>query len=215
MLLAKVAVTQTAAIRIVLRMTGQLWVKATVGASARRAMTRAPLVIGAKRATSTDLTKGIRRCPLMLMAAGPITMTSRQGRMNRMTGIMILTGTWAAFSSARWRRLTRISVDWTRSTWPIGMPKASACTMALTKERMSASLVRSPRARMASDAAAADLHLLEDALELAGQRPVGVAGHLLQGGVEAEPGLDRDGHQVDGIGQGLLQLGARACVAML
>ena len=61
MLLAKVAVTQTAAIRIVLRMTGQLCVKATVGASAKRAMTRAPEVIGVNRATSTDLTQGIRR----------------------------------------------------------------------------------------------------------------------------------------------------------
>ena len=40
----------------------------------------------------------------MLMMAGPITTSSRQGRMNNTTGTMILTGTWAAFSSAACRR---------------------------------------------------------------------------------------------------------------
>ena len=36
----------------------------------------------------------------MLITAGPITISNRQGRMNRTTGIMILTGNWAAYSSA-------------------------------------------------------------------------------------------------------------------
>ena len=58
----------------------------------------------------------------MLTAAGPITTIIRQGRMKRTTGIMIFTGTCAAFSSARCRRFMRISADWTRSTWAMPMP---------------------------------------------------------------------------------------------
>ncbi len=71
--------------------------------------------------------------------------------MQKISGMVILTGTCWAFSSARWRRLTRISEDWTRSTWAIGMPNASACTMALTKLRISGTLVRSPRPRSAAE----------------------------------------------------------------
>ena len=70
---------------------------------------------------------------MMLMPAGPSTAMNRHGRMQKISGIRILTGTFCAFSSARWRRLVRISADCTRSTWPIGMPKASACTIALTR----------------------------------------------------------------------------------
>ena len=88
---------------------------------------------------------------MMLSAAGPITAMNRQGRMKKISGIVILTGTCWAFSSARWRRLTRISDDCTRSTWAIGMPNESACTMALTKLRRSARLVRSASARSASE----------------------------------------------------------------
>ena len=76
---------------------------------------------------------------------------NRQGRMQKISGSRILTGTFWACSSARWRRLTRISEACTRSTWPIGMPKASACTIAETKPRISGSDVRSPRARSASE----------------------------------------------------------------
>ena len=98
-------------------------------------------------------------------------MTNRQGRMNRTTGIMILTGTWAAFSSARWRRLTRISADCTRSTWPIGMPKESACTMAPTKDLRSARLGPFAEAAHGVRPAAADLHLLQHPLNSSASGP--------------------------------------------
>ncbi len=72
------------------------------------------------------------------------------GRMQKISGMVILTGTCWAFSSARWRRLTRISDDWTRRTLAIGIPKASACTMELTNDRSSGRLDRSARERSAS-----------------------------------------------------------------
>ena len=126
--------------------------------------------------------------------------------MKSTTGIMILTGTWAAFSSARWRRLIRISADCTRSTWPIGMPNASAWTMALDEGSDVGQLGAVAEGAQGVGPAAADLHLLQHALELAGERSLGVLGHLLQGRVEAETGLDRDGQQVDGVRQRLLHV---------
>ena len=129
--------------------------------------------------------------------------------MQKISGMVIFTGTCWAFSSARWRRLTRISADCTRSTCATGMPNESACTMAPTKVRTSATLVRSPSAAQRVGAALADLHLAQHPGELVGERALGVAGHLLDGGVEAESGLDADGEQVDGVGEVALQpLGA-------
>ena len=78
--------------------------------------------------------------------------------------------------------------------------------MALTKERMSGELGALAERAHGVGAATSDLHLLQDALELAGQRSFGVAGHLLERGVEAEPRLDRDRQQVDGVGQRVLHL---------
>ena len=46
---------------------------------------------------------------MMWMTAGPITAMNRHGRMQKISGMVIFTGTFWAFSSARWRRLTRIS----------------------------------------------------------------------------------------------------------
>ncbi len=67
-----------------------------------------------------------RTTPMMLITAGPSTAVNRHGRMQNIKGKSILTGTFCAISSARCRRLTRISCDCTRSTFPIGMPKESA-----------------------------------------------------------------------------------------
>ena len=141
----------------------------------------------------------------MLIAAGPMTAMNRQGRMQKIRGMVILTGTCCAFSSARWRRLIRISVDWTRRTAPIGMPNASAWASALTKLR--ARQVGSLGQRTQRFVAAlADLHLAQHPGELLCERPGRVAGHLLKGGVEAEAGLDRDRQQVDRVREALLDL---------
>ena len=126
--------------------------------------------------------------------------------MQKISGMVILTGTCWAFSSARWRRLTRISEDWTRSTWAIGMPNESACTMAPTNAADVGDVGALAERAQRVGAALADLHLAEHPGELLGQRALGVAGHLLDRGVEAEAGLDADGQQVDGVGQVALQL---------
>ena len=124
------------------------------------------------------------------------------GRMQKISGKRILTGTFCACSSARWLRLIRISLAWIRSTLAIGMPNASACTMRRDEaSRSSARSVRSPRARIASVAAEPDLHLLEDPEELLGEGPLVSAGDLGQRGVEREAGLDLDGQQVERVGQ--------------
>ena len=56
------------------------------------------------------------------MTAGPTTMMSSAGRMQTMSGKVTLTGTFIAASSARWRRLTRISSACTRRTSEIDTP---------------------------------------------------------------------------------------------
>ena len=70
--------------------------------------------------------------------------------MQKISGNRIFTGTFCAISSARWLRFTRRSLACTRSTFATGMPKVSACTMAVTKPRSSATFVRSATARRAS-----------------------------------------------------------------
>ena len=121
--------------------------------------------------------------------------------MQKISGIVILTGTCWAFSSARWRRFTRISDDWTRSTLAIGMPKASAWTIELTNERSSGEVGAFGERAQRLGARRPDLHLAEHPRELVGQRTLGVVRDLLQGGVEAETGLHRDGEEVDGVGE--------------
>jgi hypothetical protein len=86
---------------------------------------------------------------MMWMTAGPMTAMNSVGRMQKISGMVILTGTFCAFSSARWRRLVRISEDWMRSTFAIGMPKLSACTMAVTNDLRSSTSVRSASPRKA------------------------------------------------------------------
>ena len=129
--------------------------------------------------------------------------------MQKISGTRILTGTFWAASSAHWRRLTRISEDCTRSTCPTGMPNASACTMALTKERRSGRLVRSASERRASERPRPICISCSMRANSSDERPVGVARHLGAGGVEPEAGLDRDGEQVDRVGKGALQLSRR------
>ena len=51
-----------------------------------------------------------------------------------------------------------------------------------------------------------ELHLLQHAEELVGQRSLGVAGHLRERGVEAEARLDRDDEQVERVGELALDL---------
>ena len=142
---------------------------------------------------------------MMLIAAGPSTAMKRHGRMQKISGTTILTGTFWAFSSAHWRRFTRISVDWTRSTWPTGMPNASACTMALTKERISGDVLRSPSARRASER---PCRSASPAASVRTRRP-GVprcSWPPADRRIETQAGLHRDGQQVDGVGQLALHL---------
>ena len=70
--------------------------------------------------------------------------------MQKISGTVIFTGTFCACSSARWRRLVRISEDWMRSTLAIGMPKLSAWTIEVTKLFTSSTSVRSASPRSAS-----------------------------------------------------------------
>ena len=114
---------------------------------------------------------------------------------------MILTGTcWARFSAC-WRRLTRISIGLD----PQDLGDRDAEGVGLhhrTDERLQVVDVRAlGQAAQGFRAALSELHLTEDPGELLGERPAGVAGHLLNGGVEAEAGLHADRQQVDGIGQ--------------
>ena len=76
--------------------------------------------------------------------------TNSAGKMQNSTGNSTLIGTFMAFSSASWRRLRRIWLDWTRRTLAIDTPKMSACTIARTKAPSSGTLLRAARLRMAS-----------------------------------------------------------------
>ena len=69
--------------------------------------------------------------------------------MQKISGKRIFTGTFWASSSARWLRLTRISLACTRRTPAMGMPKASAWIIAPTNDFSSGTSVRSPSARIA------------------------------------------------------------------
>ena len=67
-------------------------------------------------------------------------------------------------------------------------------------------MTRSPREANAAPAALADLHLGEDAGELAADRAGHGAGDLHDRGVEALTGLDADGEHVERVGEALGQL---------
>ncbi|CAN5864547.1 hypothetical protein BH24ACT8_BH24ACT8_01170 [soil metagenome] len=73
-------------------------------------------------------------------------MMNSTGRMNRISGKITLTGICIAFSSARWRRLIRISWAWVDSTSAMETPCSSACTIARTNRLRSCTWVRSPSA---------------------------------------------------------------------
>ena len=147
---------------------------------------------------------------MMLSTAGPMTAMNRVGRMQKISGMVIFTGTCWAFSSARWRRLTRISADCTRSTWAIGDAEGVGLHHGADEGADVGDVGALAQRAQRVGAALADLHLAQHAGELLGQRALGVAGHLLDRGVEAEAGLDADGEQVDGVGEVALQLLGRA-----
>ena len=120
------------------------------------------------------------KASMILMAAGPrITMNSA-GRMQKISGKRIFTGTFCASSSARCERLIRISRACTRSTLAMGMPKASACTIAVTNPLQLGHVRSLAEGAHGVAAAGADLHLLQDAEELVRKRPFGVPGDLGQ-----------------------------------
>ena len=58
---------------------------------------------------------------IILMAAGPMITTNRQGRKKRIMGTVSFAGSEAAFCSAACIRISRFSCDVTRSAWPIGV----------------------------------------------------------------------------------------------
>ena len=70
--------------------------------------------------------------------------------MQNTIGMSIFTGAFMAFSWAIWRRMTRMSSAWLRSTVDTEMPNWSACRMAMTNERISGSCTRSARVARAS-----------------------------------------------------------------
>ena len=144
---------------------------------------------------------------IIVMTPGPMTAMNSVGRMQNISGKRIFTGTFWAFSSARWRRLTRISCDCMRSTWPMGIPNASACTIAVTNDRSSGMWVRSPSARIASVRPMPMCISCSTRANSVGQRARRCSWRpASQRGVEGQPGLDGDGQQVEGVGQLLLHL---------
>ena len=113
--------------------------------------------------------------------------------MKSTSGIMIRTGTCWAFSSARWRRLVRISWLWMRST----RRDRDAEAVGL-HHREAEGLEVGERGALGHgahglDAAHAELHLLQQAGELLVERARRCScATRLDRGVEAESGLDRD-----------------------
>ena len=83
----------------------------------------------------------------------------------------------------------RISRAWMRSTLAIGMPNASACTIAVMKPAEVADVGAVGQRAHGVRPTGTELHLLQHAEELLGQRALRVARDLRQRGVEAEPGL--------------------------
>ncbi len=135
------------------------------------------------------------------MAAGPMTTMKSAGRMQKINGKRIFTGTFCAISSARWLRFTRRSLGLhaqhvrDRDTEGVG----------LHHRRDEPAQFRDVRSLGDSaqrvDSGQADLHLLEHSKQLFGQRTSGVAGDLRQRRVERQAGLDRDRQQVHRVRQ--------------
>ena len=131
-----------------------------------------------------------------------MTTTNSAGNRQPTSGNRIFTGTFCAFSSARCRRRTRISLACSRSTLGDG----DAQLAGLDQGRDEGPQLRRPWSGRPAPAAPrvrrlADLHLLQRAGELGGQRPIGVARHLGERGVEAETGLHADGEHVHRVRQ--------------
>ena len=57
-----------------------------------------------------------------LTTAGPPTIRNTQGRMNRIIGIVSMTGSWPARASKASSRVVRISLARMRSAWASGVP---------------------------------------------------------------------------------------------
>ena len=138
---------------------------------------------------------------VMLMTAGPITTTNSAGKMQNTIGMSIFTGAFWACSWASCRRLMRISSAWARSTAAdrdaegVGLEDGEHERPHLGHVD---ALVERPHG---VGAAGAGPDLAQHAGELVGQR----AGHRRDRAVErlleAEAGLDRDGEQVEDVGQ--------------
>src|SRR5262245_6879220 len=77
-----------------------------------------------------------------LMTPGPTAMTKNAGSRQTTSGKISLTESFAAFSSARWRRLIRDSSACVRSAWATLVPKRSVWTSIATSARTSSTIVR-------------------------------------------------------------------------
>ena len=140
----------------------------------------------------------------MLIPAGPRTTTNIAGNRQKISGTSSLTCSFWAFSSARWRRLTRITLDCSRNTSPIEIPSSDDCTIAATNARSSETSVRSASARSAWFATCqpASPAALERTLRRSGRTYCARRGECC---VEAHARLDTDGEHVHPVRQALLQ----------
>jgi hypothetical protein len=124
---------------------------------------------------------------MMLMIPGPSTTMKIAGNRQKMSGNRILIGTfWAGL-------LTQHVRD--RHTQLGGLDDDGAERPQLVDVRTLAERPQSVHTRPSN------LHLLEDAGELAGHRSAAVPGELGQGGVEAQTGLDADRQRIEDVGQ--------------
>src|SRR6266542_3793013 len=86
-----------------------------------------------------------RKPSLIEQAAGPRMTTKRVGRMNMISGTVMIAGRRAAFSSARIIRWWRNSADSTRSALASGVPYFSVWIMVVTTPRTASRSTRSAR----------------------------------------------------------------------
>ena len=122
------------------------------------------------------------------------------------SGKIIFSCSWAAFSSARWRRRTRICSACTVSTLVTLTPSCSACRIGADEVVQVGHLRAQHHVLQRVAARAADAHLGQHARELGRQRVVALFDQALNRGVEAEARLDADDQQVERIGQRALNL---------
>ena len=138
---------------------------------------------------------------MIWIAAGPMITMNSAGRMQKISGKRIFTGTFCAISSARWRALD----PHLRGLDAQHVGDRDAERVGLHHRGDEAAQLGHVGALAEGahrvGAARADLHLLQHAEELLGERARRVAGDLGERGVEAQAGLDRDRQQVERVGQ--------------